>query len=40
MEEAFDELIPVVFVVRFMYPVSQGSKSVNIDGVHVFEEQT
>ncbi len=40
MEEAFDELVPVAFVVRFVYPVLQGSESVNVDGVDVFEEQS
>ena len=39
MEEAFDELVPVAFVVCFVYPVLQGSESINVDGVDVFEEQ-
>jgi hypothetical protein len=40
MEEAFDKLVPVAFVVRFVNPVSQRSKSIDIDGVNILEEQS
>jgi len=40
MEETFDELVPVSLIVRFVDPVLQGAKSIDVNGGNVFKKQT
>ncbi len=39
MEETLHKLIPVIGIVRFVNSVSQGSESIDVNSVNIFEEK-